>query len=134
MKKLILLPLIISCLFFINTAQAQPSKSELAAIDVVNKYFAALQQGDVNTIKTVLGGNLLRQTENYLDQANYGTQLVARFSGSTLDIASSRIINDNTVVVNAVIQINADEQLKLSYKLQDTSTSGQFLINSEVDW
>jgi len=134
MKKLILSTLIISYIFFINTALAQPSKSELAAINVVNKYFVALQQGDINTIKTVLGGNLLRQTESYLGQANYGTQLIARFSDSTLDIVSSRTINDNTVAVNAIIQINVDEQLKLIYKLQNTNTSGQFLINSEVDW
>ena len=137
MNKTVNLILALMCGLFItvaNNANAQVSESELAAIDVVNSYFSALQQGDVTTIKSILTGKLLSQTEAYLNQSSYSNQLVNKFSGSSLNINNSANININTVIVKTTIQISADEQLKVSYKLEKISPSGLYLISAESDW
>ena len=116
----ILLKLTASLIFLLicstgGWAQDQNLPSEDDARSIVITYLDALSQGDIFTIKQLLGDDFLDQRRNALDNPSYPTFLSNRYSLASSSIVRTQQISQNQIAVDALIQLSPDEALQCRF-------------------
>jgi hypothetical protein len=71
---------------FMVAADADASDPLAQAERVVSAYLGALVQGDLETIRQLLGGSFLRKKEMLLNNPDYSARLVELYSGASYEI------------------------------------------------
>lgn len=107
----------LACLLLCSTgwAQDQNLPSDYEARSIVLTYLDALSQGDVFTIKQLLGGDFLEQRRNSLDNPSYANLLSKRYSLATSSIVGTQQINQHHLAVDALIELSPDEALQCRF-------------------
>lgn len=93
--------------------QNLPSESE--ARSVVLTYLDALGQGDIFTIKQLLGDEFLEQRRNALDNPSYSSFLSKRYSLASSSIVGTQQLNQHQMAVDALIELSPDEALQCRF-------------------
>ena len=138
MKRRWLLGLIGSVLMFGQSAaysEAASPADMTQARSVVEAYLGALVQGDLASIRQLLGGTFLKKNEMLLNDAGYSAKLVEIYSSATYEITGLRGIRGGKVEVDVTLNIDPssfmDKRLIVS-KVTDASTQQErYLITGE---
>jgi hypothetical protein len=132
---LLLLPI---ALVITNLGMASsPSEPEMAAEAVVLKYFDALTQGDIPTVRALIGGDLLTKRSRLLDNPTYSTYLIDTFGSAHIDINNYKILDNGIISIEATIFLSSspDDSMKKFFllKKQENSATAQppYIIFSE---
>jgi len=131
LAKIILFSLIGSCLCANGLAQEQSAPSDQEARAVVATYLDALAQGDTFTIKQLLGSDYLQQRQSILDNPAYPNLLSARYSVATSRILATQQINQNTMAVDALIELSKQETLQCRFILAKSGSDQIKIIREE---
>ena len=101
--------------------------------DVLNDYFKALQEGDVITIKSLLGGALLNKRLRLLNNPTYPEYLRTTYGKATFAIEKSTILSPNKVSIRTIFDFKKQESLSKEFLLirEPAKSESQFRIHSE---
>lgn len=114
------------CLDFTFAEDAAPraSGNNAEAESVMNQYFGALVNGDVTTLKALLGGGLLKKRSRLLDNQDYPGYLAATYVNATFEMLNFDTSAPNTVLVEALIRFGQDEYIRKWYALKKSGSQG----------
>jgi ABC-type transporter MlaC component len=97
--------------------------------DTVLRYFKALQQGDISTIKDSITGEMYQKNKAILDQnENYPVYLQKAYQGAKFQITDTTV-RDNDVVVT--VKVNFPDRQKEFVLLLKKDDSGNWKIYKE---
>ena len=115
-------------LLFPNSSQSMPqSDSQIEAENVIKIYHLATTQGDTATIRSLLGGDLLKKRSTLLDNPTYPQHLISVYGGSTIEIMKNIIGNNGSITIEAKILLKTGEVQQRSYLLKEnTDPRSQF--------
>jgi hypothetical protein len=100
-----LLALLLSLAAATSHADDPVPVTEQEARDLIARYYAALQEADLSTLETVLGGNLLTRRRELWGQTEYRELLLSRHQNSSLRITSVLLgQRDGKAIVRVVAQ------------------------------
>lgn len=88
------------------------------AESVMNQYFAALVNGDVVTLKLLLGGDLLKKRSRLLDNPEYPGYLSSTYTNAAFRLLNINSADPDFVQVDALITFNQDEVIRKRYTLR----------------
>ena len=108
--KLIIAILVSSLMYFTTATQAAPF-SEADAKSVVLRYLDALSQGDTQTIKQLLGDEILESKGIILDNPNYSNMLSKMYGLASYDVIGTSVVDEQNIAVDTVINLSPDERL-----------------------
>jgi len=112
-------------LLYANISQSMPlSGPQMEAENVVMSYHSALTQGDTTTIKSLLGGDLLKKRRRLLDNPTYPEHLIRIYNGSTMEIVRNSINNGLiTVEVNIILETGTTQKRRYLLKRNEDPAS-----------
>jgi len=113
-----------------NLSSADSTQAEA----VMNQYFAALANGDVANIKTLLGGKLKTKRMPLLNNPEYADHLATAHANASFQILNIHSTAPNTISVDAIISLNPDETIRKTYTLKRNASQATepYRIVSEV--
>ena len=119
MKKLITFYFIATIISPIHVAWSATPGNEynVMGVSVVEQYFDALAQGNAQVIKTLLGGNLLKQQEAMLSNPNYGTHLRKIYANAKFEITNQETIDSDKLAIDTRIILNTQDQMNIRFIL-----------------
>ena len=88
------------------------------ASSIMNQYFAALVNGDVITLKSLLAGDLLNRRRSLLDNPEYPGFLSTTYMNATLKVLNIDASRPYTVVIDALITFKQGDSIKNEYVLR----------------
>jgi len=139
MKRLWICGLIWSVLLFSQSAAHSESANpgDMAqARSVVEAYLDALVQGDLESIRQLLGGTFLKRNEMLLNDAAYSAKLVEIYSAATYEITDLRGIRDGKVEVDVTLNMasskSMDTRLIVSKVTDSLTQQERYLITREI--
>jgi hypothetical protein len=91
---------------------------EAAAREVLLLYFNALSQGDVGTLRSLMGGALLEKRSRLLDNPTYPAHLVKTYGAARFVINKIETLGTADIAIDASIISTPDEVLKRRYLLR----------------
>jgi len=140
MKRLWLCGLIGSVLMFGQSAAHSEAASRadmVQARSVVEAYLGALVQGDLASIRQLLGGTFLRKKEQLLNDPEYSARLVELYSGASYEITRIGGEADGRITVDVRLDMGSSGALGTRFivdRVSDPSTdTSQYLIMDEVN-
>lgn len=139
MKRRWLCGLVWSVLMFGQSAahsEAATPADMAQARSVVEAYLGALVQGDLASIRQLLGGTFLKRNEMLLNDADYSAKLIEIYSAATYEITSLKGVRGSKVEVDVTLNMDLsnsmDTRLIVS-KITDSLTQQErYLITSEI--
>lgn len=121
----------------IRAANADASDGPAQAEDVVSAYLGALVQGDLHTIRQLLGGMFLRKKEMLLNSPAYSARLAELYSGARYVITHVEGRIDGQWAVDAQLDTGAGSELGTRFIVASVTepSTGQikYLITDEID-
>jgi hypothetical protein len=122
--SLLFVPMALLCLHLTFAQGAAPASSvnDAQVSLVMDQYFGALVNGDIATLKSVLGGDLLKKRSSLLDNPDYSGYLSATYMNATFKILSIETSKPDTVTVDALITLDQDESIRKQYVLIKSTT------------
>lgn len=121
MKKLKASIAVLFALLFVNIAVASP---EAAAEAALTRYFDALSQGNVITLRSLMAGELLTKRSPLLDNPTYPTFLINTYGNASFQINTVKSLSPSTVTINASIIFDQNDISQRQYLLRkDTSSN-----------
>jgi len=111
-----------------SLSSAQESGMEIRARDLVSRYFAALAQGDTETVLSLIGGELLLNRQRLLENPEYSDYLSTNYWNSTISVVHSRKIAANLVAVDASIQKSPEEPFTVQLLVESLDEAGETLL------
>jgi len=140
MKRFWLCGLIGSVLMFGQSAahsEAASPADMTQARSVVEAYLGALVQGDLASIRQLLGGRFLRKKEQLLNDPEYSARLVELYSGTSYEITRIGGTVDGRITVDVRLDMGTDSTLGTRFivdRIIDPSTGkSQYFITDEVN-
>jgi hypothetical protein len=135
--SLLLFLLAAPCLYptFAQDTASATSRSTEEATSVMDQYFAALVNGDVATLKTMLGGDLLEKRNSLLGNPDYSGYLADTYMNATFKMLNADSTDPNTVRIDALIIFSPDESIRKRYLLRKSPSGGgsaAYRIISEI--
>ncbi len=127
--------LICTSLLFMQVAISQTlSQNEQDARTVLTRYFDALGQGDTSTLRSLIGGDLLRKRARLLDNPTYPSHLVEVYRNAGVQFDQFTTRENDTVVVDVIITLATGEKLKQQFLLAKDpgSDNRPFVIRNET--
>jgi len=123
MKRIVFSLLILLAPPSLHSAFAQGVSPVLSGTEtdaglVMNRYFDSLLNGDVGTLKTLLGGELLKKRKSLLNNPEYSSYLATRYMNASFQILGYNSTGPNTLAVDVLITINQDELIRKRYLLE----------------
>lgn len=112
------------------SAAAQNAAVEL----IMDQYFAAMVNGDVETLKMLMAGDLLEKRAQLMDNPDYPAHLAETYMNATFAILGVTDNGPSTVSVDALITFGQDETIAKRYVLEAspaTTSSALYRIISE---
>lgn len=105
----------------------------LDADKVMDRYFAALQDGDVNALRSLLGGDLLGKRLRLLQNPTYPQYLRTTYQATTFTIVESVSVAPNKVSIHAKFDFQNQPPLLRKFILvrENAKKDAQFRIHSE---
>jgi hypothetical protein len=117
------------------TLSAASSADEAEARAVLLRYFDALAQGDVLTLRSLLGGDLLEKRYRLLNNPSYPAHLVETYKQAHFRIDQYTVLNEDTIAAEVVIVLSPDENVEKRFLLIREARSGladsRYLISDE---
>ncbi|MFN2302655.1 MAG: hypothetical protein ACK2TV_02895 [Anaerolineales bacterium] len=107
--------------------------SRADAEKVLNRYFAALQSGDVEALQSLLGGELLEKRLRLLKNPTYPPYLRTTYQTTIFTIVESRFVAPNKVSIRAKYIFENQPPLYKNFLLirEDKIEDARFRIYSE---
>ena len=99
---------------------------------VINQYCSALINGDVNTIRKLLGPKLLERHVRVLSNPSYSGKLQEIYRNAVFTVKGYQVIDHETVVVIIEITFNTSEQSKSRFVLKKTGQSRMLILSEDV--
>ena len=90
---------------------------KLEAEDVLVRFFDAQVLGDTGTIKTFLGGHLLKKREKLLNNPSYSDFLRKTYKNARLEIIAYERLKENTIQIDTIILMNEQETIQVNFIL-----------------
>lgn len=90
---------------------------------VLIRYFDALRQGDILSLRTLMAGDLLKKRLRLLDNSTYSTFLIKTFSNVHFRIDSIDPSDPSRVIIDASIIFDPDNISQHQFILRKTSLS-----------
>jgi hypothetical protein len=122
---------------FLAPASHGVTDAEVQAETLVTRYFDALFTGDTQTLGKLLGRELLSTRQNLLNNPDYPSHLLRRYSGARFEIIDSYATGDGGLVVDAIIDLPSASPLSLRFLLrrekQDFDDEPTLYIVSETE-
>ena len=114
------------------TANAD-NDEQIVAENIMQHYFTALKNGDVNTLKSLFDGEILKKRLRLLNNPAYPEYLKNTYQGSTFDIVETRFISQGNVTIIAKISLGNQQTLYRKFLLghDGSKHETQFRILSE---
>jgi hypothetical protein len=101
------------------------SEAEAEARTVLLRYFDALTQGDVSTLRSLMGGELLEKRSRLLDNPTYPEYLVETYQQARFEIERYAVMNEDSIAIDAVIVFPTDESMVKRFLLTRAANGGQ---------
>jgi hypothetical protein len=135
----VILPILICLSLLVGTRPVSansPSGQETEAGTVLIRYFDALTQGDVTTLRALLGGDLLKKRSGLLGNPTYTDHLIGTYGQATYKINSYNTLGEGLVSIEATISLSPEESIKKRFLLKREEESDmitpQFHIYDET--
>lgn len=116
-------------------AEGVLSAEQLEAEAIIDSYCKALISGDVNEIKSLLGGEYLEQKRQLLKNPIYPDFLRERYSNAHCELVNNTLVDENRVEISVNITLNGGETLQSLFLLmKGNGTDGlnpKFQIHGE---
>ena len=87
---------------------------------VMNRYFDALVNGDVITLKTLLGGDLEEKRAQLLNNPDYGSYLINTYMNAEFQILGYHNSGPDTIAIDVLISFSRNEFIRKRYLLKKT--------------
>jgi len=101
---------------------------------VVKRYFSALSSGDIEAIRSVLGGNFLSRSGSLLSNPNYGEVLRNYFNRARFSIIGAEMINEQEIKILVEILLQDKSLSRVNLIVKDLGNLGFRIINeSEIN-
>jgi hypothetical protein len=121
----------------VGYAEAGSTYSLAQARSIVEVYLAALVQGDLASIRPLLGGTLLKEKERMLDDPHYSSKLSEIYSNATYEIISVMNAHGGNVAVDVRLMIDPTDYIDARFlvsEIDDASTQqSKYLITDEIN-
>jgi len=108
----------------IDTAQLSSEANIL-----VQQYFSALEVGEIDTIRGILGGELLIRRQRLLSNPTYSNILQETYENAQFTIKGVDVQADMSVLVDARIILKSANRLNVKLILADLGQTGLHIIN-----
>ena len=109
--------------YAINPAAALSlTAQESDAETVLMKYFDALSQGDVMTLRSLMAGELLAKRAALLSNPTYPSFLAGTYGTARFQIDSVKTVNTSTIEIDASIIFDQDNNSPRHYLLRDEAS------------
>lgn len=96
---------------------------------VLERYFQALKTGDVGTLESVLGGDLLARRRPLLENPTYPSELIAAYGNAQFGVVGWTWRQSKTMRVDVAVVLDANESVKWRLTMQrDNLTKAGLLI------
>jgi hypothetical protein len=115
---------IIFALLSLLAAHITVASPESDAAAVLTRYFDALTQGDVLTLRSLMAGELLKKRSRLLDNPTYPAFLINTYGNARFQIDTVKSIGQSALTINASIIYDQDNISQRQYLLRDDSSSG----------
>jgi hypothetical protein len=113
------------------------SNSEIEAQSVLTRYFSALTQGDITTLKSLLGGDLLNKRIRLLNNPTYPAFLVETYGSAHFSIEQISTVNSTDIEIDASIIFDHENIARRRFLLHKdpliTTTDVTYQIYQESD-
>lgn len=106
----------------VDTGSAAASINTEAEL-VMNQYFTALASGDTVSLKTLLGGDLLKKRSLLMDNPTYPAFLANTYMNASFSILGYTNTGPGTVAVDAVIHFSQNESIGKQYVLERSDSA-----------
>jgi hypothetical protein len=123
--------LTITLLLFLASFAVNPSMAfsltsqESDAETALMRYFDALSQGDIRTLRSLMAGDLLAKRASLLDNPTYPPFLAKTYGNAHFQIDAVNTLNPSTIEIQATIVFDQDNSSQRHYLLREkTSGSG----------
>ena len=91
---------------------------------VVSQYFVALSNGEVKTIRQLLGPKLLQRRVRLLSNPTYSSRLREIYRDSEFTITEHQVMDNATVSVNVEVTLSGAEKNRYRFVLKKVGQSG----------
>lgn len=119
-------------LLTVGVASAEGLDPREQAEALLERYFSALQTGNVAVLGQVLGGELRAARVGLLHNPEYGLELVRSYAESEFDIVQMQVLGSGDVLATVDTWLGASERLRSRLTLSEASaTKGYRIVNSE---
>ena len=107
---------------------AQDSDMEIRARTLVSDYFAALMQGDTQTVLSLIGGEFLSSRQQLLENPEYSSYLSNNYLDASATVTGSSQVAANRVEVDVSIQKSPEEQFAIVLLVESMDTASEILL------
>jgi hypothetical protein len=139
MKKMLNLSIAIY-LISVSVGLANPwhtTDEEKNAINVLNAFIDAMFEGNTETIKQSIGGNLLEKRKKLLDHPGYSASLRDAYKDASFEILNCKSLKKDSIQIDVKIDLNEYESKQLRFLLIQKAISPdsqpQFRIHSQTE-
>lgn len=109
-----------------------PEPSE-EAHTLLQRYFSALQTGNVAVLGNVLGGELRASRAGLLQNPDYALDLVQSYSTSAFDIIELQVLESGDVVATVDTWLDASERIRHRLTIRRAvGSDGYLIVDSEI--
>jgi hypothetical protein len=134
MRTIFFLMILLLALAPVGVAESDNEDEQIQAEIVMQNYYTALKNGDVNSLKSLLDGELLKKRIILLNNPTYPKYLKNTYQGSTFNIVETRFISQGKVAIIAKFSLGNQQTLCRKFLLARDRTRDQtpFRIFSEI--
>lgn len=105
---------------------------EAEARNLVSQYLIAIANGDTETIRTLIGGELLKSRSMLLDNPDYSAQLIEAHQDRTLSVTDANVVGPEQVEVDLRVKESGETRFDIHLLVAKTGgTSDELRIVSE---
>jgi len=120
----------------VTQAETMQPGATAQAKAVVQAYLGALLQGDLESVRQVLGGDMLKKSEMLQSDAGYSAKLNEIYSGTSYEITNLKAIRNSKVAVDVTLDMGLSNSMDTRFivsKITDPSTQQEkYLITDET--
>lgn len=124
LSVLLLLPLT-----YVQAERPVDTHQVSAAAKVLGSYFNALKNGDLGTIRGLLGPELIKRREGLLSNPEYSNKLMEIHKGVEYTITGHRLNKNNTLAVFVDVSENNARVRKYQFTMENIDQKGLRIIN-----
>ncbi len=106
-----------------TSAIGDDASLEAEAHDLVSRYLVAIAHGDISTIKTLIGGELLETRRELLDNPDYSAELIRAHQGKNVSITGVKVLGPDQIEVDLRIEESSDSQFGVHLLVARTTGS-----------